>query len=60
MTPGVLATTAGLSVSTGEVQALLEMAAEKPGPEYAVIREEVRRAHLVQPDETSMGMDGEN
>ncbi len=56
----VLATMAGLSVSTGEVQDLLEMAAEKLGPEYAAIREEVRGAHLVQPDETSMRVDGEN
>ncbi len=60
MTPGVLATMAGLSVSTREVQDLLEMAAEKLGPEYAAIREEVRRAHLVQPDKTSIRVDGEN
>jgi transposase len=56
----VLATMAELEVSVGEVQSLLELSAEKLGPEYVSIREEVRRAHLVQPDETSMRVDGEN
>jgi transposase len=56
----VLATMAGLEVSVGEVQSLLEMAAEKLGPEYEAIRQEVRSAHLVQPDETSMRVGGAN
>ncbi len=56
----VLATMAGLEVSVGEVQGLLELAAEKLGPEYAAIRQEVRSAHLVQPDETSMRVGGAN
>lgn len=56
----VVATMAGLSVSTGEVQDLLEMTAEKLGPEYAAVREEVRKSHLVQPDETSMRVGGKN
>ncbi|MGI0130801.1 MAG: IS66 family transposase [Thermoplasmata archaeon] len=56
----VLATMAGLSVSVGEVQGLLEHAAEQVGPEYEAMREEVRSAHLVQPDETSMRVGGAN
>lgn len=56
----VVLTMAGLSVSTGEVQDLLEFSAEKLGPEYARIREEVRQAYLVQPDETSMRVGGKN
>ncbi len=56
----VVLTMAGLSVSTGEVQDLLEFSAEKLGPEYARIREEVRQASLVQPDETSMRVGGKN
>ena len=56
----VLATMVDLEVSVGEVQGLLELAAEKLGPEYATIREEVRSAHLVQPDETSMRVGGSN
>jgi transposase len=56
----VLATMAGLEVSVGEVQGLLELAAEKLGPEYAAIRAEVRVTHLVQPDETSMRVGGAN
>lgn len=56
----VLATMAGLEVSGGEVQSLLEFAAEKVGPEYAAIREEVRSAYLVQPDETAMRVGGTN
>jgi hypothetical protein len=50
----------GLSMSAGEVQGLLELAAEKLGPEYAGIREEVHSAHLVQPDETSLRVRGAN
>lgn len=50
----------GLEVSVGEVQDLLEFSAEQLGPEYARIRREVRRAHLVQPDETSMRVRGAN
>jgi hypothetical protein len=53
-------TMAGLSVSTGEVQDLLEFSAKQLGPEYAGIREEVRKAYLVQPDETSMRVGGKN
>ncbi|MGI0128841.1 MAG: IS66 family transposase, partial [Thermoplasmata archaeon] len=56
----VLATMAGLSVSVGEVQGLLEHSAEQLGPECDAIREEVRGAHLVQPDETSMRVGGAN
>ncbi|MGI0071874.1 MAG: IS66 family transposase, partial [Thermoplasmata archaeon] len=55
-----LATMAGLDVSGGEVQNLLEMSAERLGPDYEAIREEVRSAHLVQPDETSMRVGGAN
>lgn len=51
---------ASLSVSVGELQGLLEFTAEQLGPEYAAIREEVRSAHLVQPDETSMRVGGAN
>lgn len=51
---------AGLSVSTGEVQNLVEFSAEQLGPEYGRIREEVRQAYLVQPDETSMRVKGKN
>jgi transposase len=56
----VLATMADLEVSVGEVQGLLELAAEKLGPEYAAIHHEVRSAYLVQPDETSMRVKGTN
>ncbi|MGI0053664.1 MAG: IS66 family transposase [Thermoplasmata archaeon] len=55
-----LTTMADLEVSGGEVQDLLEMSAEKLGPDYEAIREEVRAAHLVQPDETSMRVKGAN
>ncbi len=56
----VVATMAGLEVSVGEIQGLLELSAERLGPEYEGIREEVRGAHLVQPDETSMRVGGAN
>ncbi|MFZ1140864.1 MAG: transposase, partial [Candidatus Sulfotelmatobacter sp.] len=56
----VFLTMAGLSVSVGEIQGLLEFTAEQLGPEYAAIREEVRSAHLVQPDETSLRVGGAN
>ena len=50
----------GLEVSVGAIQGLLETTAEHLGAEYEAIRREVRRAHLVQPDETSMRVGGEN
>ena len=55
-----VATMAGLEVSVGAIQGLLEASAESLGPEYDAIRHEVRAAHLVQPDETSMRVGGEN
>ena len=55
-----MATMIGLEVSVGAVQGLLEATAEHLGPEYEAIRQEVLRAHLVQPDETSMRVGGEN
>ena len=56
----VFLTMAGLSVSVGEIQGLLEFTAEQLGPDCTAIREEVRSAHLVQPDETSMRVGGAN
>lgn len=50
----------GLEVSVGAIQGLLEASAERLGPEYEAIHREVLRAHLVQPDETSMRVGGEN
>ncbi len=55
-----VATMVGLEVSVGEIQGLLEHTAEQLGPEYGAIREEVRSAHLVQPDETSLRVNGAN
>ena len=55
-----VATIIGLEVSVGAIQGLLEATAERLGPEYAAIHREVLRAHLVQPDETSMRVNGEN
>jgi hypothetical protein len=55
-----VAAMAGLEVSVGAIQGLLEATAERLGPEYEAIHQEVLRAHLVQPDETSMRVDGEN
>ncbi|MGI0055467.1 MAG: IS66 family transposase [Thermoplasmata archaeon] len=50
----------GLEVSVGAIQGLLEASAEALGPDYEAIRREVLRAHLVQPDETSMRVGGAN
>jgi transposase len=50
----------GLEVSVGAIQGLLEASAEALGPDYEAIHREVRRAHLVQPDETSMRVGGAN
>ena len=50
----------GLEVSVGAIQRLLEASAESLGPDYAAIHREVLRAHLVQPDETSMRVGGAN
>lgn len=55
-----VAAMAGLEVSVGAIQGLLEASAESLGPEYEAIRREVLRAHLVQPDETSMRVGREN
>ncbi len=59
-TQETMATMIGLEVSVGAVQGLLEAAAERLGPEYEAIHREVLRAHLVQPDETSMRVGGAN
>ncbi|MGI0055733.1 MAG: IS66 family transposase [Thermoplasmata archaeon] len=50
----------GLEVSVGAIQGLLEASAEALGPDYEAIHREVLRAHLVQPDETSMRVGGAN
>ena len=55
-----VATMVGLEVSVGAIQGLLEATAERLGPEYEAIHQEVLKAHLVQPDETSMRVNGEN
>ncbi|MGI0055479.1 MAG: IS66 family transposase [Thermoplasmata archaeon] len=55
-----VATMAGLEVSVGSIQGLLETSAKSLGPEYEAIHREVRSAHLVQPDETSMRVGGAN
>jgi transposase-like protein len=51
---------AGLSVSTGEVQGLIEHTVKTFGPEYDANREDVQSSYLVHPDETSMRVGGEN
>ncbi len=50
----------GLEVSVGAIQGLLESSAESLGPDYEAIHREVLKAHLVQPDETSMRVGGAN
>lgn len=55
-----VAAMAGLEVSVGAIQGLLEASAESLGPEYEAVHQEVLKAHLVQPDETSMRVGGEN
>ena len=55
-----VATMVGLEVSVGAIQVLLEASAESLGPDYEAIHREVLRAHLVQPDETSMRVGGAN
>lgn len=55
-----VATMVGLEVSVGAIQGLLEATAERLGPEYEAVHREVLKAHLVQPDETSMRVGGEN
>jgi transposase len=55
-----VAVMAGLEVSVGAIQGLLEASAEALGPDYEAIQREVRAAHLVQPDETSMRVGGAN
>ena len=55
-----VAAMAGLEVSVEAIQGLLEASAESLSPDYEAIHRMVLRAHLVQPDETSMRVDGEN
>jgi transposase len=55
-----VATMVGLEVSVGAIQGLLEASAESLGPDYEMIHREVLKAHLVQPDETSMRVGGAN
>ena len=57
---GTVAAMAGPEVGVGAIQGLLGVSAESLVPDYAAIHREVLRAHLVQPDETSIRVDGEN
>ena len=58
--PETVAAMVGLEVSGGAIQGLLEGSAESLGPDCEAIHREVLRAHLVQPDETSMRVGGAN
>lgn len=53
-----VATMVALEVSVGAIQGLLESSTDSLGPDYEAIHREVLRAHLVQPDETSMRVGG--
>jgi hypothetical protein len=55
-----VATMVALEVSVGAIQGLLDASVESLGPDYEAIHREVLRAHLVQPDETSMRVAGAN
>lgn len=55
-----LQTMADLTISVGEIQDLLTFVAERLGPAYEEIREEVRHAAVVHGDETGIRVMGDN
>ena len=58
--PDLVATLLGLRISTGEVQGILDQLARAYGPVYERVIEDLRNRRVVNGDETSWRISGEN